>query len=113
MEVANLDTTATISDLAGSQRHDQFIPVRKEDLFSALIKQGDLADPAERELFGVLRVRCARSVTTNIPRRSIGCAALPPKADIGTKPRDVRFGSITDIEVSGGNVRFTNSSDIT
>jgi hypothetical protein len=30
---------------------DQFIPVRKEDLFSALIKQGDLADPAQRELF--------------------------------------------------------------
>jgi hypothetical protein len=43
--------TARISDLAESQRHDQFIPVRKEDLFSALIKQRDLADPTERELF--------------------------------------------------------------
>src|SRR4030081_3162155 len=29
-----LGTTARISDLAESQRHDQFIPVRKEDLFS-------------------------------------------------------------------------------
>src|SRR5215475_16203454 len=46
-----LDTIARISDLAKSDRRDQFIPVRKEDLFSALIKQGDLADLAERELF--------------------------------------------------------------
>jgi len=55
-----LDTTARISDLAESQKHDQFIPVRKEDLFSALIKQGDLADPAERELFW----RFARTLRT-------------------------------------------------
>ena len=46
-----MDTIARISDLAKSDRRDQFIPVRKEDLFGALIKQGDLADPAERELF--------------------------------------------------------------
>src|SRR6516165_2677675 len=71
-----LDTTARVSDLAENRKHDQFIPVRKEDLFSALIKQGDLADPAERELFWRLRVRCAQSVTTNIPRRSIGCAMI-------------------------------------
>jgi len=55
-----LDTTAKISGLAESQRHDQFIPVRKEDLFSALIKQGDLADPGERELFW----RFARTLRT-------------------------------------------------
>jgi len=55
-----LDTTAGTSDPAESQRHDQFIPVRKEDLFSALIKQGDLADPAERELFR----RFARTLRT-------------------------------------------------
>ena len=55
-----MDTTAKISGLAESQRHDQFIPVRKEDLFSALIKQGDLADPAERELFW----RFARTLRT-------------------------------------------------
>jgi hypothetical protein len=55
-----LDTTVRISDLAESQRYDQFIPVRKEDLFSALIKQGDLADPAERELFW----RFARTLRT-------------------------------------------------
>ena len=59
-EVVNLDTTATISDLAASHRHDQFIPVRKEDLFSALIRQGDLADTAERELFW----RFARTLRT-------------------------------------------------
>jgi len=55
-----LDTTAKISGLAESQRHDQFIPVRKEDLFSALIKQGDLAGPGERELFW----RFARTLRT-------------------------------------------------
>jgi hypothetical protein len=55
-----LDTTARTSDLAESQRHDQFIPVRKEDLFSALINQGDLADPIERELFR----RFARTLRT-------------------------------------------------
>jgi hypothetical protein len=46
--------------LAESQGRDQFIPVRKEDLFSILIKQGDLADPAERELFR----RFARTLRT-------------------------------------------------
>ena len=55
-----MDTTTRISDLAESQRHDQFIPVRKEDLFSALIKQGDLADTTERELFR----RFARTLRT-------------------------------------------------
>ena len=55
-----MDTTATISNLEASQRHDRFIPIRKEDLLSALIKQGDLADPAERELFW----RFARTLRT-------------------------------------------------
>jgi hypothetical protein len=45
--------------LAESHRHDQFIPVRKEDLFSALIKQGELADSGERKLFWrTLRTIC-------------------------------------------------------
>jgi Protein of unknown function (DUF3754) len=51
---------ATTSKLAESNRGDQFIPVRKEDLLSALIKQGDLADPVERELFW----RFARTLRT-------------------------------------------------
>jgi hypothetical protein len=55
-----MHTTAEISKLAESTRPDQFIPVRKEDLFSALIKQGDLADPAQRELFR----RFARTLRT-------------------------------------------------
>jgi hypothetical protein len=55
-----LDTTTRISELAESQGRDQFIPVRKEDLFSALIKHGDLANPAERELFW----RFARTLRT-------------------------------------------------
>ena len=55
-----MDTTARISDLAENRRHDQFIPVRKEDLFSVLIKQGDLAEPEERELFW----RFARTLRT-------------------------------------------------
>ena len=55
-----MHTTAEISKLDESTRLDQFIPVRKEDLFSALIKQGDLADPAQRELFW----RFARTLRT-------------------------------------------------
>src|SRR6478736_4621540 len=55
-----MHTTAEISKLAESERRDQFIPVRKEDLFSALIKQGDLADTPERELFW----RFARTLRT-------------------------------------------------
>jgi hypothetical protein len=43
-----------------SNRRDKFIPVRKEELFSTLIKQGDLADAAERELFW----RFARTLRT-------------------------------------------------
>src|SRR6516164_2850518 len=55
-----MHTTAKFSKPAESTRADQFIPVRKEDLFSALIKQGDLADPAQRELFW----RFARTLRT-------------------------------------------------
>jgi len=55
-----MDTTAATSKLAESNRADQFIPVRKEDLLSALIKQGDLADPVECELFW----RFARTLRT-------------------------------------------------
>jgi hypothetical protein len=46
-----MHTAAKIPKPAESTRPDQFIPVRKEDLFSALIKQDDLADPVQRELF--------------------------------------------------------------
>src|SRR6516164_5309176 len=55
-----MDTTAATSKLAESNAGDQFIPVRKEDLFTALIEQGDLADPVERELFW----RFARTLRT-------------------------------------------------
>ena len=55
-----MDTTAATSKLAESNAGDQFIPVRKEDLFTALIKQGDIADPVERELFW----RFARTLRT-------------------------------------------------
>src|SRR5262249_46536748 len=55
-----MDAMAGPSKLAESERRDQFIPVRKEDLFSTLIKQGDLADPVERELFW----RFARTLRT-------------------------------------------------
>jgi hypothetical protein len=55
-----MDTTAGNSKLVKNERRDQFIPVRKEDLFSTLIKQGDLADPVERELFW----RFARTLRT-------------------------------------------------
>jgi Protein of unknown function (DUF3754) len=55
-----MHTPAKTSKLAESNRADQFIPVRKEDLSSALIKEGHLADPAERELFW----RFARTLRT-------------------------------------------------
>jgi len=55
-----LDTMARILNPAESHKRDQFIPVRKEDLFSALVEQGDLADPVERELFW----RFARTLRT-------------------------------------------------
>jgi hypothetical protein len=51
---------ARILNPAESHKRDQFIPVRKEDLFSALVEQGDLADPVERELFW----RFARTLRT-------------------------------------------------
>ena len=67
-----MDSIARISDLAESHRSDQFIPVRKEDLFSALIKQGDLADPAERELFWrfarTLRMICHYEYSATLDR---------------------------------------------
>src|SRR6476646_5097601 len=43
-----------------SREWDKFIPVRKEDLFGALVKQGDFADTAECELF----LRLARTLRT-------------------------------------------------
>jgi hypothetical protein len=36
--------------------------------------------------------------------------ALPPKADIGTQPLNVRFGSKADIATDRLNVRFTSKS---
>lgn len=54
------ETTAAISNPAGDEDGDRFIPVRKEDLFEALIKQGDFADTAECELFR----RFARTLRT-------------------------------------------------
>ena len=63
-----MDTTAATSKLAESNRYDQFIPVRKEDLFSALIKQGDLADPVERELFLAFCAYAAHDLSLRIFR---------------------------------------------
>jgi hypothetical protein len=37
-------------------------------------------------------------------------SALPPKADIGTQSRNVRFGSKADIGAHPVNVRFTPES---
>ena len=47
----HLDAITSISQFAASEGRDKFIPVRKEDLFNALIGQGDFADLAECELF--------------------------------------------------------------
>ena len=55
-----MDAVAGISRLTEGEGRDKFIPVRKEDLFSALIKQGDFADTAECELFR----RFARTLRT-------------------------------------------------
>jgi hypothetical protein len=55
-----MDAIAGISQRAESEGRDKFIPVRKEDLFSALVKQGDFADTADRELFR----RFARTLRT-------------------------------------------------
>ena len=55
-----MDTIAELSPLTESDGRDKFIPVRKNELFNALIKQGDLADTAERELFW----RFARTLRT-------------------------------------------------
>jgi hypothetical protein len=46
-----MDAIAGISRLTEGEARDKFIPIRKEDLFSALIKQGDFSDTAECELF--------------------------------------------------------------
>jgi len=46
-----MDAIAGNSQLAKGEGRGKFIPVRKEDLFSALIKQGDFSDTAECELF--------------------------------------------------------------
>jgi hypothetical protein len=55
-----LDTITGISQPAASEGRDKFIPVRKEDLFSALIRQDDFADSADCELFW----RFARTLRT-------------------------------------------------
>lgn len=55
-----MDTIAELSPLTDIGGRNQFIPVRKEDLYNAVIEQGDLADTAERELFW----RFARTLRT-------------------------------------------------
>jgi hypothetical protein len=54
------DAITGVSQLAKVVGRGKFIPVRKEDLFSALIKQGDFSDTAEREFFR----RFARTLRT-------------------------------------------------
>jgi hypothetical protein len=54
------DAITGVSQLAKGVGRGKFIPVRKEDLFSALIKQGDFSDTAEREFFR----RFARTLRT-------------------------------------------------
>jgi hypothetical protein len=51
---------AARDSLQRTGERDKFIPVRKEELFSALIEQGDLADTSEREHF----LRFARMLRT-------------------------------------------------
>jgi len=46
-----LDTLTGISQSVANEARGKFIPVRKEDLFGALIRQGEFADLAESELF--------------------------------------------------------------
>jgi hypothetical protein len=55
-----MDTIAELSPLTERDGRDKFIPVRKEELLNALIKQGDLADTVERKLFW----RFARTLRT-------------------------------------------------
>jgi hypothetical protein len=55
-----MDAIAGVSQLAKGEGRGKFIPVRKEDLFNALIKQGDFSNTAERELFR----RFARTLRT-------------------------------------------------
>jgi len=57
VEFGRYDETLTTS---GERARDKFIPVRKEELLGALVKQGDFADTAERELFR----RLARTLRT-------------------------------------------------
>jgi hypothetical protein len=56
----SMDAIAGVSQLAKGEGRGKFIPVRKEDLFNALIKQGDFSNTAERELFR----RFARTLRT-------------------------------------------------
>jgi hypothetical protein len=46
-----MDAIAPIVRITEGDRRDKFIPARKEDLFSALIKRGDFVDTAESKLF--------------------------------------------------------------
>jgi hypothetical protein len=57
VEFGRYDETLTTS---GERARDKFIPVRKEELLGALVKQGDFADTAECELFR----RLARTLRT-------------------------------------------------
>ncbi len=55
-----MNAITEISRYAANEGGDKFIPIRKEDLLAALIKQGDFADSDECELFR----RLARTLRT-------------------------------------------------
>ena len=55
-----MDATPWLSRPTASGARDKFIPVRKEDILSVLIKQGEFADGAETEMFR----RFARTLRT-------------------------------------------------
>ena len=60
-----------------------------------------------KELIGynrVIRFWIEKLCPSSHTKRAFGMSALPPKADIGTQSRDVRFVPKADVPVDGGLV---------
>jgi hypothetical protein len=97
-----MDAIAGVSQLAKGEGRGKFIPVRKEDLFNALIKQGDFSNTAERELFRrfarTLRTICHYEYSATLDRlREDYYYFSPELAGLGSSDRVNRDRAYNDL----------------
>src|SRR5277367_2025939 len=97
-----MNAITEIPPYAANEVGDKFIPIRKEDLLAAVIKQGDFADTEECELFRrlarTLRTICHYEYSETLDRLRDNYYYFSPEvAALATTDRAVSDRAYTDL----------------